>query len=125
MLDKPTPAALKEMKRAIKFALDMTNHGLRIEPKGLNDNHLTVVGHSDSDWARDKDSILSMLGFIIFLLGVSIAFRSKQQRSVALSSSEANCVALLEAAASKRDQICMSNFDIHGIESEDTNCCER
>ena len=57
-----------------------------------------VVGHSDSDWVGDKDTRLSASGFIIFLLGVPISFRSKQQGSVALSSSEAECIALSEAA---------------------------
>jgi len=41
---------------------------------------------------------LSVSGFVIFLLGVPISFKSKQQKSVALSSSAAEYVALSEAA---------------------------
>ena len=98
VLDKPTPAAFKEMKRVIKFVLDTANYGLRIEPTSLDDDHWTMVGFSDSDWAGDKDTRLSISGFVIFILGVPISFRSKQQKSVALSSSEAEYVAMSEAA---------------------------
>ena len=98
VLDKPTPAALKEMKRVMKFVLDTENYGLRIEPTSLDNEKWTMIGSSDSDWAGDKDTRLSVSGFVIFLLGVPISFKSKQQRSVALSSSEAEYVALSEAA---------------------------
>jgi len=98
VLDKPTPAALKELKRVMKFVLDTENYGLKIEPTNLEEEEWTMVGYSDSDWAGDKDTRLSISGFIIFLLGVPISFKSKQQRSVALSSSEAEYVALSEAA---------------------------
>ena len=98
VLDKPTPAALKELKRVMKFVMDTENYGLKIEPTNLEEEKWTMVGYSDSDWAGDKDTRLSVSGFIIFLLGVPISFKSKQQRSVALSSSEAEYVALSEAA---------------------------
>jgi hypothetical protein len=54
--------------------------------------------YSDSDWAGDKDNRKSITGFIIFLLGVPILWRSKAQASVALSSTEAKLYALSEAA---------------------------
>jgi len=98
VLDKPTPVALKEMKRVMKFVLDTENYGLRIEPTSLDNEKWTMVRYSDSDKAGDKDTRLSVSGFIISLLGVPISFKSKQQRSVALSSSEAEYVALSEAA---------------------------
>ena len=53
--------------------------------------------YSDSDWAGDKDNRRSVSGFIMFLCGVPIVWRSKQQKSVALSSSEAEFVAASEA----------------------------
>jgi len=96
-LDKPTPAVLKEIKRVMKFALDTANYRLRIEPTSLDNEKWTMVRYSDSDWAGDKDIRLRVSGFVIFLLGVPISFKSKQQRSVALSSGEAEYVALSEA----------------------------
>ena len=57
-----------------------------------------LVPFTDSDWAGDKDNRLSVSGFIIFLLGVPILWRSRAQRSVSLSSSEAEYKACSEAA---------------------------
>jgi hypothetical protein len=48
--------------------------------------------------AGDKDTRISVSGYVIFLLGVLISWKSKRQKLVALSSSEAEFVALTEAA---------------------------
>jgi len=56
------------------------------------------VEFSDSDFGGDKETRISVAGFIIYLMGVPIRCRSKGQKSVVLSSSEAEYVALSEAA---------------------------
>ena len=53
---------------------------------------------SDSEYGGDKDTRISVGGFILFLLNVPILWRSKAQRSVTLSSAEAKYIALSEAA---------------------------
>jgi hypothetical protein len=98
LLDNPTQAAIKEMYRCIKFVLDTSYYGLKIQPTGLTDGHWTLQAYTDSDWAGDKDTRISVSGYIIYLLGVPISWRSRQQRSVVLSSSEAEFVSLSEAA---------------------------
>ena len=99
LMDKPTPAAYKEMKRCIKFILDTSELGLKICPTPLEEGkNWNIVTYTDSDWAGDKDTRLSISGFIIFVMGVPIAWRSKQMKGVTLSSSEAECVSLSEAA---------------------------
>ena len=55
-----------------------------------------LVGYSDSDWAGDKDDRKSISGFILFLNGVPIMWRSKSQKTVALSSAEAEYVSASE-----------------------------
>ncbi len=90
--------AVKELKRCVKFVLDTSDFGLKISPTELDDGHWTIMVYTDSDWAGDKDTRLSVSGFIVYLLGVPITWRSKQQKSVALSSSEAEYVSLSEAA---------------------------
>ena len=52
---------------------------------------------SDSDHAGDKLSRMSISGFIMFLCGVPIMWRSKAQKIVALSSTEAEFYAVSEA----------------------------
>jgi Reverse transcriptase (RNA-dependent DNA polymerase) len=98
-MDKATEAAYKEMLRVVKFVLDTRDFGLLLCPEALSGDgswHMTV--YSDSDWAGDPENRRSISGYIIFLLGCPLVWKSKQQQSVTLSSSEAEYVALSEAA---------------------------
>jgi len=52
---------------------------------------------SDSSYAGDNDTRVSVTGFCIFLLSVPIIWKSKSQKSVTLLSSKAEFVALSEA----------------------------
>jgi hypothetical protein len=53
---------------------------------------------SDSDFAGDTETRKSVSGFIIYLCGVAISWRSKGQKSVSLSSTEAEYMAISEVA---------------------------
>jgi len=59
---------------------------------------LQIVLYSDSDWAGDTESRISVTGYVIFLQGCIISWKSKAQSCVTLSSSEAELMALSEAA---------------------------
>lgn len=59
---------------------------------------LLVEGYSDSDWAGDKESRKSTSGFIFMLNGGPVSWCSKRQPTVALSSTEAEYIALTLAA---------------------------
>ena len=54
-----------------------------------------MVVYSDCDSMGDK---LSVSGSAIFLLDIPISFKSMQEKIIALSNSEAQCVAFSEAA---------------------------
>jgi hypothetical protein len=98
-MDGASLAAFKELKRVTKFVLDTKTMGLKIHPKLTTDiSEWEIVVYTDSDWAGDKDTRISVTGFIVFMLSVPILWKSKGQRSVALSSSEAEYYALSEAA---------------------------
>lgn len=94
-LDCPSPAAHKEMLRVIKFALDTRS---LVAPTDLIDDKWIIVAFSDSDFGGDKETRISIAGFILYLMGVPISWRSKNMKSVTLSSSEAEYVALSKAA---------------------------
>ena len=98
VLDGASEAAFKELKRVIKFVLDTKEYGLKIEPKIGEDEEWSLTVFCDSDYAGDPDNRISVTGFCVFLLGVPISWKSQAQRSVTLSSSEAEFVALSEAA---------------------------
>ena len=76
--------------------MDYCNLGLKFEPTQILDEHWTLVCFSDSDYAGDPDSRRSVSGYVLFVKSVPIAWRSKAQQSVTLSSSEAEWVALSE-----------------------------
>jgi hypothetical protein len=99
MMSGATDAAFKELKRVIKFVLDTKTYGLRVQPKLVGDDtQWTMTVFTDSDWAGNKDNRISIIGYIIFLLGASILWKSKAQKLVSLSSTEAEYYALSEAA---------------------------
>jgi hypothetical protein len=95
-MDAATVSAVKELKRIIKFVIKTKDYGIRIEPQFTNDWTWTI--YTDSDWAGDKDNRHSITGFIIFFMNVPIFWKSKAQKAIALSSSEAEYYAMAEAA---------------------------
>ena len=98
VLDSPSKLAVKEMYRVIKFVLDTRYYGLKIEPKKPIDECWDIVCYSDSDYGGDQDTRRSVTGYIIYLLGVPICWRSKSQNVISLSSAEAELYALSEAS---------------------------
>jgi hypothetical protein len=69
-----------------------------MEPKLENQEWWHLKINMDSDWAGDEGNRKSVSGFVIFLLGVPILWQSQLQKSVSLSSSEAEYYSLSEAA---------------------------
>ena len=51
---------------------------------------------SDSDFASDKETRISVFGYIIYFCGIPIAWRSKGMKSVVLSTTEAEYMAMSE-----------------------------
>ena len=89
---------MKELYRVIKYVIDTCDYGLKMHPKKLSEDGLfEIVFFSDSDWAGDKETRQSVTGFCIFIQGCPISWKSKGQKSVTLSSSEAELMALLDA----------------------------
>ena len=96
-MDKANYANYKEMLRIIKFVLDTQDYGLKFDP--TKDHLWKLEGMSDSDFATDKMTRTSVTGFIIYFKGIPIAWRSRGQRGVVLSTTEAEYVALSEVVA--------------------------
>ena len=64
---------------------------------GKNDS-TELIAYSDSDWASDPDDRRSMTGYTFILSGGAIAWATQKQRTVALSSTEAEYMAITECA---------------------------
>ncbi|KAK9873393.1 hypothetical protein WA026_022456 [Henosepilachna vigintioctopunctata] len=61
-------------------------------------NDIDLQGFADADWANDKNDRRSYTGFVFRLSGGAISWQSTKQKTVALSSTEAEYMALSEAA---------------------------
>ena len=92
------PAHIKEMLRTIKFVLDTRNWMLRYRLNGPETKKIKWVfkAYCDSDFAGDKDNRLSVLGYGIYLFGCLISWKSRAMRTHALSSTEAEYIAVSE-----------------------------
>ena len=99
VLDSPGETAWKELRRVIRYVVSTKNLALKIEPR-QDESFLNwkMLAYSDSDWANDRETRKSVSGYILYLCGVPISWRSKAQKAPTLSSTEAEYVALSEAA---------------------------
>ena len=94
-MDAPAPAHLKEMYKLIRFVLETQDHGLKFKlMKSIRKWVLKAL--SDSDFASDKETRISVFGYVIYFCGIPIAWRSKGMKSVVLSTTEAEYMALSE-----------------------------
>ena len=94
-MDAPAAAHLKEMYKVIRHVLSTKGYGLKFElRKDIIKWALKTL--SDSDFASDKERRISVYGYIIYFCGIPIAWQSKGMKSVVLSTTEAEYMALSE-----------------------------
>jgi hypothetical protein len=92
VMDRAVPAHEKELKCLLSFVFQTQDKQLNINSDSSED--WRIKAYSDSDFAGDKDDRKSISGFVIFLCGFPIFWKSKAQPCVTLSSTEAEYVAL-------------------------------
>jgi hypothetical protein len=80
-------------KRVLRYVQGTKNYGLEFKDGGNNQ----LFGYSDADWAGDKGDRKSTSGYAFFLNGSLVSARSRKQQTVALSTAEAEYVALSAA----------------------------
>ena len=91
---KPGRSHWTAVKRVLRYLKGTTNHGI-VFRGGASGN---IVGYSDADWAGDREDRKSTSGYLFQIAGGPISWRSKKQDTVALSTAEAEYVALSSAA---------------------------
>ncbi len=90
---KPTVAHLTAAKRVLRYLKGTQSLGLKYE--GSVDESLTV--YADADWAGDLDDRHSTSGNVSIMGSGAVSWMSKKQPTVALSTAEAEYVALCSA----------------------------
>ena len=94
-MDGGSMAHVTEMYRVINLVLEMMTLGLRMVPV-FKDGIWKLEALSDSDYANDKDTRYSVYGYIIYFCGDPVAWKSQSMKSVVLSTTEAEYVAVSE-----------------------------
>jgi hypothetical protein len=91
-LKNPSSMHLAAAKRVLRYFQDTLRMGITYRPPPT---HLS--GFSDADWAGDINTRRSKTGYVIMLNNGAIAWRSQLQATVALSTMEAEYMAIAEA----------------------------
>ena len=97
VMDKPNKDHEKALYRAIRYVLDTKYKSLCFDTSWKSTSDKWILGaYSDSTYASDPDKKVSVTGFIITLEGMLLSWKSRSQKSVTLSSTEAEYVAVSE-----------------------------
>ena len=94
-MDGASKLQCREMLQDIKFILDTMNLRIKIVST-LHNGIWKLEAFSDSDFANDKETRISVYGYVFYSCGVPVAWKSKSMRSVVLSTTEAEYVAISE-----------------------------
>ena len=88
-------SSFKCLLRTIKYVLDTRNLFLKyeVDPK-MMDKRWSIKTFCDSDFAGDKTSRISVTGYCIYVLDCLVAWKSRSQKHIILSSTEAEYVAV-------------------------------
>ena len=66
----------------ITYVLDTKNFGLKLKQTGNVNKPWEIVCFSDSDYAGDLVSRRSIIGFILYVLGVPVSWQLKAQMDI-------------------------------------------
>ena len=94
-MNKPGLQHVKGVKRVLRYIKGTLNYGIRFDKS--SDADFKLYSFSDADWAGDVNTRKSTSGYVCRIGGATISWKSKRQSIVALSSTEAEYVALCSA----------------------------
>ena len=92
-MDRPARIHLKEMYRIIRYVLKTRKYGLKFYPKRCS---WIIQAFGDSDFAGDRETRRRAYGYFVHFCGIPIAWKIKGMRSVVLSTTEGEYIALSE-----------------------------
>ena len=82
-----------DAKRVLRYLKSTSNYGLTFKKTGED-----LVGYVDADWAGCPDDRRSYNGYAFIFGNATVSWEAKKQRTVALSSTESEYMAMAEGA---------------------------
>ena len=92
-MSRPNKEHWAAAKRVLRYIKGTLQFGLNFE----RSDNFKLIGYSDADWAGDVDTRKSTSGYVFMLGKATVAWASKKQSVVALSTTEAEYIALCSA----------------------------
>jgi hypothetical protein len=92
----PTPAHETALKRVLRYLHGTVHQGITYTGVGQSDSQPELRGYCDSDWGQSEDR-RSVTGYVFLLCGGAVSWQSRKQRTVALSTVEAEYMAATQA----------------------------
>jgi hypothetical protein len=89
-MEKPTTLHMQAIKRILRYVKGSVNLGIHYKRKAAGDERL--MAYSDSDYAGDQDDRRSTSGYVFMLSEGAVAWSSKKQPVVSLSTTEAEFI---------------------------------
>ena len=89
---KPSSKHLHAAKRVLRYLKGTSLYGITYRPPPMK-----LTGYSDADWAGDINTRRSTTGYVVMLNNGAVAWKSHRQPTVALSTMEAEYMALTDA----------------------------
>jgi hypothetical protein len=102
-VSNPSEADWTEVKRIFRYLSHTKDKKLKLGNISQQDNK-QLMSYADADWGGDATERKSNSGYIFKYLGAPIAWTSRKQTLVALSTTEAEYIALSEAA---QEAVCL------------------
>nr|CCA23220.1 putative polyprotein [Albugo laibachii Nc14] len=90
-LERPSEEHWKAAVRVLRYLKSTSDIGINYTGSVKD---LCVCAYSDADWANNKESRRSVSGIMVMINGAPVIFKSMIQQSVALSTAEAEYIAL-------------------------------
>ncbi|KAE9281523.1 hypothetical protein PR003_g27655 [Phytophthora rubi] len=95
---KPSSKHVGTLKRVLRYLAGTLDYGITYKRAKKVSDEVVLNGYCDSDWANDPEQRKSTTGFVFTLAGGVVAWMSRRQSIIALSTAEAEYVASCEAA---------------------------
>jgi hypothetical protein len=96
-MEAPTARHWHMVVRIFKYLARTIHRKIRMGPAG-SVNDLKLVAYTDSDWAGDAETRKSRTGWLLSVGGACVAWRSSLQTGYSQSATEAEYVAMADAA---------------------------
>ncbi|KAA3470481.1 Retrovirus-related Pol polyprotein from transposon TNT 1-94 [Gossypium australe] len=90
----PTQLHFAAAKRVLRYLKGTTDYGVFYKKGGASE----MVAYTDSDYAEDKEDSKSTSGYAFMMCGGAVAWSSRKQRIITLSTTEAKFVAAAACA---------------------------